>query len=97
MDAFGVRRPSHPFKDAFGEGEFVLLGPHFRHLVGQLFFEFVQFRMPRGDPFQQLGIQHAQDRRRRPSRCEEECSPWKCRVAGANEADLAKRTSGCRP
>ncbi|GHB08441.1 hypothetical protein GCM10010392_39550 [Streptomyces clavifer] len=42
---------THPLKVAFGDGEFVPLGPHLRQLCGQLFFEFVQFR---GDPFQQL-------------------------------------------
>ncbi|WP_159047923.1 hypothetical protein [Streptomyces sp. WM6378] len=39
----------HPLKDPFGDGEFIPLGPHFRQLLGQLFFEFVQFRAPRGD------------------------------------------------
>jgi hypothetical protein len=53
----------HPFKDPFGDSEFVPFGPHFRQLFGQLVFEFVQFRTPRGDPFQQFGIQHAPDRR----------------------------------
>ncbi|MET8535092.1 hypothetical protein ABZV67_25010 [Streptomyces sp. NPDC005065] len=45
-----------PLKDTFGDGELVPLGPHLRQLLGELFFEFVQFRTPRGDPFQQLGI-----------------------------------------
>jgi hypothetical protein len=62
---------AHPFKDAFGDGEFVPLGPYLRQLLGQLFFEFVQFRAPRGDPFQQLRI-HAPDRRRPSSRSEQE-------------------------
>ncbi|GHB68602.1 hypothetical protein GCM10010347_43520 [Streptomyces cirratus] len=60
----------HPFKDAFGDGEFVPLVPHSCELFDQLFFKFVQFRAPRGDPFQQLGIQHAPDRRRLPGHCE---------------------------
>lgn len=57
--------------------EFVPFGPHFRQPFGQLVFEFVQFRAPRGDPFQQLGIQHAPDRRgpSGPSGQELECSP----------------------
>ncbi|MFJ3175370.1 hypothetical protein ACIPJK_31950 [Streptomyces roseus] len=63
--AFLGELPGHPFKNAFGDGEFAPFGPHFRQLSGQLFFEFVQFRTPRGDPFQQLGIQHAPDRRGR--------------------------------
>ncbi|MFI7295122.1 hypothetical protein [Streptomyces sp. NPDC050121] len=49
---------AHPL-DPLGDREFVPLGPHLRQLLGQLFFEFVQFRAPRGDPFQQRGIQHA--------------------------------------
>ncbi|MER6564572.1 hypothetical protein ABT300_44110, partial [Streptomyces sp. NPDC001027] len=40
-------------------------GPDLRRLLGQLFFEFVEFRTPRGDPFQQLGIRTPD--RRRPS------------------------------
>lgn len=36
------------------------LGPHICRLLGQLFFESVQFRTARGDPFQQFGIQHGQ-------------------------------------
>ncbi|MFD9791390.1 hypothetical protein ACFWXK_10605 [Streptomyces sp. NPDC059070] len=47
---------AHPLKDTFGGGELVPLGPHLRQLLGQLVFEFVQLRPPRGDPFQQLGI-----------------------------------------
>ncbi|NEA68245.1 hypothetical protein [Streptomyces sp. SID12488] len=52
----------HPFKDPFGDDKFVPLGPYLRQLVGQLFFEFVRFRAPRGDPFYRLGIQHVPDR-----------------------------------
>ncbi|MBL1110346.1 hypothetical protein JK361_38330 [Streptomyces sp. 5-8] len=66
LGAFVGELPGHPLKDAFGDGEFVPLGPHSRQLFDQLLFEFVQFRTPRGDPFQQLGIQHAPDRRRLP-------------------------------
>ncbi|MFI1865323.1 hypothetical protein [Streptomyces jumonjinensis] len=51
---------AHPLKDSLSDGEFIPLGPYLRQLLGQLLFEFVQFRTPRGDPFQQLGIQHAQ-------------------------------------
>ncbi|MFF4796439.1 hypothetical protein ACFY2M_44040 [Streptomyces sp. NPDC001276] len=69
-DAFVGELPGHRSKDTFGDGEFVPLGPHFRKLFGQLFFEFIQFRATRGDPFQQLGIQHGPDRRRPPGRCE---------------------------
>ncbi|MEV6962765.1 hypothetical protein AB0M97_27030 [Streptomyces sp. NPDC051207] len=60
--AFLGELPGHPFKDALGDCEFVPLGSHFRQLFGQLLFESVQFRAPRGDPFQQFGIQHAPDR-----------------------------------
>ncbi len=56
-------------------GKFVPLGPHLRQPLGQLFFEFVQFRTPRGDPFQQIGI-HALDRRRPPGLSERE--PQSC-------------------
>ncbi|WP_251023351.1 hypothetical protein [Streptomyces sp. ISL-10] len=62
---------AHPLKVPFGGGEFVPLGPRLRQLLGQLFFEFVQFRAPRGDPFQQLGI-HARDPRRPPGQGEQE-------------------------
>lgn len=48
------------YKDSLSDGKFIPLGPYLRQLLGQLIFEFVQFRAPRGDPFQQLGIQHAQ-------------------------------------
>ncbi|MER6563396.1 hypothetical protein ABT300_37845 [Streptomyces sp. NPDC001027] len=64
--------PGHAFQDPFGDSEFVPLGPHVRRLFGQLLFEFVQFRAPRGDPVQQLGIQHVPDRRRQPRRSEQE-------------------------
>ncbi|MDW4903391.1 hypothetical protein RB625_33840 [Streptomyces californicus] len=53
---------AHPLKNPFGDGKFASLGPHLRQLLGQLCFEFIQFRTPRGDPFQQLGI-HASDRK----------------------------------
>jgi hypothetical protein len=43
---------AHPFKNAFGGGEFIPLGLYLRWLLGQLFFAFVPFRAPRGDPFQ---------------------------------------------
>jgi hypothetical protein len=43
-------------KDSFGDREFVSLGPYLRQLLGQPFFEFVQFRTSRGDPFQQLQV-----------------------------------------
>jgi hypothetical protein len=49
---------AHPLKNLLGDGEFVALGPDLRQLLGQLFFEFVQFRTPRGDPFQKLGSVH---------------------------------------
>ncbi|KOU53994.1 hypothetical protein ADK54_02865 [Streptomyces sp. WM6378] len=61
-----------PAYRADSDGEFVPLGRHFRQLFGQLIFEFIQFRASRGDPFQQLGIQHAPDRRRLPNCCERE-------------------------
>ncbi|MGX1540996.1 hypothetical protein [Streptomyces adustus] len=35
---------AHPLQDAFGDGKFVPLGSQLRQLLGQLFFEFVQFR-----------------------------------------------------
>ncbi|MGW0295350.1 hypothetical protein ACWDYK_01365 [Streptomyces anthocyanicus] len=54
---------THPLQDLLSDGQFVALGPYLRQLLGQLLFEFVQFRTPRGDPFQQLGI-HTPDRRR---------------------------------
>ncbi|WP_190195298.1 hypothetical protein [Streptomyces minutiscleroticus] len=38
---------AHPLKDTFGDGEFVPLSPHFRRLLGQLSFEFIQFRAAR--------------------------------------------------
>ncbi|MET7552256.1 hypothetical protein ABZS95_40815 [Streptomyces sp. NPDC005479] len=68
IDSDGQRKLSRRVAavNAFGDGEFVPLGPHLCQLFGQLFFEFVQFRAPRGDPFQQLEIQHAPDRRRPP-------------------------------
>ncbi|MEU1851509.1 hypothetical protein ABZ499_20095 [Streptomyces sp. NPDC019990] len=62
---------AHPLKIPLRDGELVALGPHLRQLLGQPFFEFVQFRAPRGDPFQQLGI-HAPDRRRPPGHLEQE-------------------------
>ncbi|MGC9544172.1 hypothetical protein [Streptomyces sp. UG1] len=43
---------AHPVKDTFGDGEFVPLGSYLRQLFGQLFFELVQFRTARSDPFQ---------------------------------------------
>lgn len=72
LGAFLGELPGHSFKDAFGDGEFVPLSPHRFQLLGQLFFEFVQFRAARGDPFQQFGVQHAQNRRKRPPRSEQE-------------------------
>ncbi len=54
--AFLGELPGHPFKNTFGDSEFVPLGPHFRQLFGEQFFEYVQFRTPCGDPFQQLGL-----------------------------------------
>ncbi|MFF1505610.1 hypothetical protein ACFVZR_38690 [Streptomyces sp. NPDC058316] len=62
---------AHPLKDPLGDGQLVPLGPHLRQLLGQLFFKFVQFRAPRGDPFQQLGI-HTPDRRWPPGTGEQE-------------------------
>ncbi|WP_163010543.1 hypothetical protein [Streptomyces dangxiongensis] len=38
---------AHPLKDPFGDSKFVSLGPHLRQLLGQLFFEFIQFRNQR--------------------------------------------------
>ncbi|MFH8520501.1 hypothetical protein ACH4CE_36660 [Streptomyces gelaticus] len=38
---------AHPLKDPLGDCEFVPLGPDLRQLLGQAFFEFVQFRAPR--------------------------------------------------
>ncbi|MET9919930.1 hypothetical protein ABZZ04_22975 [Streptomyces sp. NPDC006435] len=52
LGAFLGDLPSHPFKDTFGDGGFIPLSPHFRQLFGRLLLEFVQFRAPRGDPFQ---------------------------------------------
>ncbi|MDA5286660.1 hypothetical protein [Streptomyces sp. Isolate_45] len=43
---------AHPLKDPFGDSEFVSLGSYLRQLLGQPFFELVQFRASRGDPFQ---------------------------------------------
>lgn len=54
---------THPLKDTFRDGEFVSFGPHLCRLLVQLYFEFVQFPTACGDPFQQFGIQHAQNRR----------------------------------
>ncbi len=62
---------AHPLKDPFDDGKFVPLGPHLCQLLGQLFFEFVELHAPRGDPFQQFGIQHVSDRRRPPGHCEQ--------------------------
>ncbi|MFI7173374.1 hypothetical protein [Streptomyces spororaveus] len=59
--AFAGELFAHPLKDTFGDGEFIPLSPHLRQLLGQLFFEFVPLRPPRGGPFQQLGI-HVPDR-----------------------------------
>ncbi|WP_256725973.1 hypothetical protein [Streptomyces sp. IMTB 2501] len=64
-DSFIGKLFAHPLKDPLGDSEFVPLGPHLCQLLGQPFFEFIQFRAPRGDPFQQLGI-HAPDRRWQP-------------------------------
>ncbi|MFK0239117.1 hypothetical protein [Streptomyces vinaceus] len=55
---------THALEDSFGDGEFVPFRSHRRQLPEQLLFEVVQFRASRGDPFQQLGIRHALDRRR---------------------------------
>ncbi|WP_371641640.1 hypothetical protein [Streptomyces mirabilis] len=66
---------AHLLQDPLGDGKFVPLGPHLCQLLGQLFFEFVQFRTPHGDPFQQLGI-HALGRRRPPGLSERE--PQSC-------------------
>ncbi|MEU2718320.1 hypothetical protein [Streptomyces sp. NPDC007205] len=41
---------AHPLKDSLSDGEFVPLSPYHHRLLGQLFFEFVQLRAPRGDP-----------------------------------------------
>ncbi|MFE2537071.1 hypothetical protein [Streptomyces sp. NPDC059371] len=38
---------AHPLQDPLGAGKFVPLGPHLRQLLGQLFFELVQFRTAR--------------------------------------------------
>jgi hypothetical protein len=51
--AFLGELPGHPLKDPFGDSELIPLSPHLRQLLGQPFFDFVQFRAPRGDPFQQ--------------------------------------------
>ncbi|GAA0522817.1 hypothetical protein GCM10010390_26350 [Streptomyces mordarskii] len=59
-------------RSRFSDSEFIPLRPCLRHLLDQLFLEFVQFRAPRGNPFQQLGIQHAADRRRPLYRGEQE-------------------------
>lgn len=54
---------AHPFQDLPSNGELIALRPDLYQLLGQLLFELIQFRTPRGDPLQQLGIQHAPDRR----------------------------------
>ncbi|GAB2896460.1 hypothetical protein GCM10027074_74890 [Streptomyces deserti] len=46
---------AHPLKDPLVDGKLAPLSPHLRQVFGRLFFEFVQFRAPRGGPFQQLG------------------------------------------
>ncbi|MDX2624235.1 hypothetical protein PV356_32860 [Streptomyces sp. WI03-5b] len=47
---------TYPLKDPFSDSELVSLGSYLRQLLGQPFFEFIQFRASRGDPFPQLGI-----------------------------------------
>lgn len=42
---------AYSLEDSFGDGEFVPFGSHLGQLLGQLFFEVVQFRASRGDPF----------------------------------------------
>ncbi|MFF1478519.1 hypothetical protein ACFVYD_13270 [Streptomyces sp. NPDC058301] len=37
---------AHTLQDPFGDGEFVPLGPHFRQLLGQLFFDSISPLMP---------------------------------------------------
>jgi len=56
---------THPLKNPFSDREFVALGSYLRQLLGQMFFEFVQFRASGRDPCHQLGI-HAPERRRPP-------------------------------
>lgn len=56
--------PSHPVPDPFGHGEFVAIGPHLIELHDELFFECAQLRVSRGDPFRDLGLHHAAERRR---------------------------------
>ncbi|MFJ5594747.1 hypothetical protein ACIQCG_34030 [Streptomyces noursei] len=85
---------AHPLKDPFGDGELVPFGPYLRQLLGQLFFEFVQFRAPRGDPCQQLGTQHAQDRRRPPGHIEREPAS---RPLSPDQAHHPRRQTPHRP
>ncbi|MEU2674861.1 hypothetical protein ABZ622_39770 [Streptomyces sp. NPDC007164] len=57
-----VHLPGYRATEARSSASFAVvpLGSHLGQLLGQVLFEFVQLGAPRGDPFQQLGIQHAQ-------------------------------------
>lgn len=70
---------AHLLKNPLRDGELVPRGPHLRQLLGEQFLTFVQLGAPRGDPFQQLRIQHAPDPRRPPGRggCEPTSWPWR--------------------
>ncbi|WP_326790552.1 RNA polymerase sigma factor [Streptomyces sp. NBC_00151] len=58
--------------EPLGDGEFVPLVPHLIKLLDQLFFEFVQFRAARGDPFRDLGLRHEAESKWRRGRGAEE-------------------------
>lgn len=62
----------HAPPDPLGDGEFVSLVPHLIKLLDQLFFEFVQFRAARGDPFRDHGLHHEVESKWRRGRGAEE-------------------------